>query len=229
MSLTWFPLLTAGLLAVQAGAQARPDLGTDKARQSYAVGVDLARNLQRQGIPFDVDALLRGMRDMLSASKPQLSDAELREALRALQEDIKQTRARPMKMVAEVNRSEGEAFLKQNRAQEGVVTLPRGLQYRVLREGEGPRPGPEDTVACHLRGTLLNGAEFENTHHRGQPATLRLPAVLPGVREALLGMAVGSTWQVVVPWQLAYGEKGQRPDIGPCATLTFEIELLSIQ
>jgi len=229
MTPRWMMLGMAGLVAIQLRAQAPPTLATDKERKSYAVGADLAKNLQRSGMTFEIDALLKGMHDVLTAAQPLLSETELREALNAFQTEVKLMRARPMKMVADVNRTEGEAFLNQNKTKAGVVALSSGLQYKVLTAGNGRKPGPEDVVECHLLGKLLSGAEFENTYHRGQPAALKLQTVIPGMREALLNMPVGSKWQLFVPPALAYGEKGAGSSIEPYSTLTFELELLAIK
>ena len=127
------------------------------------------------------------------------------------------------------NKTEGETFLAANKNKEGVVTLPSGLQYKILKAGTGPKPTASDSVVCNYRGTLVNGTEFDSSYKRGQPATFPVNGVIKGWTEALQLMPVGSKWQLFIPAQLAYGERGAGPDIGPNATLIFEIELLSIQ
>ena len=127
------------------------------------------------------------------------------------------------------NKKEGEEFLAANKSKEGVVTLPSGLQYKVLKEGTGPKPSATDSVACNYRGTLINGTEFDSSYKRGQPATFAVNGVIKGWTEALQLMPVGSKWQLFIPADLAYGERGAGADIGPNSTLIFEVELLSIQ
>ncbi len=134
-----------------------------------------------------------------------------------------------MQVAGEANKKEGEAFLAANKSKEGVVTLPSGLQYKILQQGTGPKPTASDSVVCNYRGTLLNGTEFDSSYKRGQPATLGVGQVIPGWTEALQLMPVGSKWQLFIPSNLAYGARGAGSDIGPNSTLTFEVELLSIQ
>ena len=229
MALKWMVITVASLLAGQTGAFAAQELRTELEKTSYAVGADLGKNIQRQGITFDVEALLGGMRDALAHGDLRMTDAELQATLNAFQTDLKLKRARPLQLVATKNKADGDAFLAANKAKEGVVTLPSGVQYKVLKEGQGRKPSAGDTVECHYRGTLIDGAEFDNSYRRGQPATLPVKGVVPGFGEALQLMAEGSKWQVVLPSQCAYGEKGSGSKIEPYATLIFEIELLSIK
>src|SRR6201996_6499938 len=133
------------------------------------------------------------------------------------------------KAMAETNKKDGAAFLAANATKEGVVTLPSGLQYKILTAGTGPKPTASDSVVCNYRGTLLDNTEFDSSYKRGQPATFAVGQVIKGWTEALQLMPVGSKWQLFIPKDLAYGERGQGPDIGPNATLIFEVELLSIQ
>jgi FKBP-type peptidyl-prolyl cis-trans isomerase FklB len=129
----------------------------------------------------------------------------------------------------EPNKKAGDAFLAANKTKEGVVTLPSGLQYKILKEGTGPKPTPADSVVCNYRGTLIDGKEFDSSYKRGQPATFPVGQVIKGWTEALQLMPVGSKWQLFVPADLAYGDRGAGPDIGPGATLIFEVELISIK
>jgi FKBP-type peptidyl-prolyl cis-trans isomerase FklB len=134
-----------------------------------------------------------------------------------------------MAIAGDANKKEGDAFLAANKTKEGVVTLPSGLQYKILQEGTGPKPTASDTVVCNYRGTLLNGTEFDSSYKRGQPATFAVGQVIHGWTEALQLMTVGSKWQLFIPPDLAYGPRGAGNDIGPNATLVFEVELVSIQ
>jgi FKBP-type peptidyl-prolyl cis-trans isomerase len=194
MAIVGMTFLTAPLFAQEPEA-----LKTDKEKVSYAIGVDIARNFQRQGIDAETDALLRGMRDVLSRSKLLLSEEELRVALNEFQTELKQTRARSVRYVVEDNKRKGDAFLAANRAKEGVVTLPSGLQYKILKEGDGRKPTDTDTVEVNYRGTLIDGTEFDSSYGRGQPATLKVTGFIKGWTEALQLMPVGSKWQLFIP------------------------------
>jgi FKBP-type peptidyl-prolyl cis-trans isomerase len=134
-----------------------------------------------------------------------------------------------MKVAGEMNKKEGVEFLTANKSKEGVVMLPSGLQYKILTAGSGPKPTASDTVVCNYRGTLISGAEFDSSYKRGQPASFPVNGVIKGWTEALQLMPVGSKWQLFVPSELGYGDRGAGADIGPGATLIFEVELLSIQ
>jgi FKBP-type peptidyl-prolyl cis-trans isomerase FklB len=149
--------------------------------------------------------------------------------MRTFQAELRQRQAVARTKAAEDNKKQGNAFLAENKTKEGVVTLPSGLQYKILKAGGGKTPTDADTVECHYRGTLLNGTEFDSSHLTGKPATIKVTAVIPGWKEALKLMPVGSKWQLFIPPQLAYGERGAGHEIGPNATLLFEVELLAIK
>jgi FKBP-type peptidyl-prolyl cis-trans isomerase FklB len=204
-------------------------LKTDKDKQSYAIGLNVGKSLHRDQVDVDPNILLRGIRDALADSKPLMTDDEIKATMTALQADVRKKQEVKMQLAAETNKKEGDAFLTQNKNQDGVVTLPSGLQYKILKEGDGPKPAATDSVVCNYRGTLLNNTEFDSSYKRGQPATLRVNGVIKGWTEALQLMPVGSKWQLFIPPDLAYGARGAGGPIGPNATLIFEIELLSIQ
>lgn len=204
-------------------------LTTQQDKISYAIGMNMAKTLQRQSVQVEPDILVKGLKDVLTGNKPLLSDDEAIATLTTLQNDISAKRQEKAQQLAAANKKEGEEFLGANKGKEGVVTLPSGLQYRVLKEGSGPKPSAADSVVCNYRGTLINGTEFDSSYKRGQPATFPVSGVIKGWTEALQLMTVGSKWELFVPSDLAYGPKGAGADIGPNATLIFEVELLSIQ
>src|SRR5208337_625691 len=160
--------------------------------------------------------------------KTLLTDDEAKSAMMTLQNDLRQKQEAKAQQAGQTNKTEGEAFLAANKTKEGVVTLPSGLQYKILKEGTGPKPTASDTVSCNYRGTLTNGKEFDSSTKHGGPASFPVSGVIKGWTEALQLMPVGSKWQLFIPADLAYGDRGAGPDIAPGSTLVFEIELLSI-
>jgi FKBP-type peptidyl-prolyl cis-trans isomerase FklB len=203
-------------------------LQTKKDRASYALGMNFGSGLKAQSEELDPKLVLQGMKDAL-AGKALLTQDEERAALAELQADMQKQMEAKMQQLGDANKKEGEAFLAANKTKEGVVTLPSGLQYKILKEGTGPKPAATDTVVCNYRGTLVNGKEFDSSYRRGQPATFPVSGVIRGWTEALQLMPVGSKWELFLPSELAYGARGAGPDIGPNATLIFDVELLSIQ
>ncbi len=204
-------------------------LKTDKAKQSYALGMNVGTGLNKQMAEIDPDILARGLKDAFAGRKTLMTDEEARTALMQFQTGLRKKQQEKMQALSEGNKKTGQAFLAANKEKDGVVTLPSGLQYRVLTEGNGPKPAATDTVVCNYRGTLLDGKEFESSYKRGQPATFPLNGVMKGWMEALQLMPVGSKWQLFIPSDLAYGDRGAGADIGPGATLIFDVELISIQ
>ncbi len=212
------------------GTAAKPaplPLKTAKDKASYALGMSMAKGMKSQGVDIDPAILARGLRDGL-AGKPQLTDEEAQAALADLQKTVRAQQEAKSKIQADENKKEGDTFLAANKAQSGVVTLPSGLQYKILKPGTGPRPTKDDTVVCNYKGTLLNGKEFDSSYKRGQAATFPVGQVIPGWTEALQLMPVGSKWQLWIPSNLAYGPRAAGPDITPNSTLVFEVELESI-
>jgi FKBP-type peptidyl-prolyl cis-trans isomerase len=205
-------------------------LPTEKDRVSYAIGMNVGTSLKRQSIDVDSNLVLQGLKDALSGGKTLLTEDEVRATFMSLQEQMRAKQEAKTKELAETNKKEGDAFLAANKAKEGVVTLPSGLQYKILQPGTGPKPTAADTVACNYKGTLINGTEFDSSaKHGGKPATFPVGGVIKGWTEALQLMPTGSKWQLVIPSAMAYGERGAGADIGPNATLIFEVELVSIQ
>jgi len=215
-------------------------LKTQKDKASYAVGLNVGKNLgaqlAQQSVDVDQAILLRGVKDALVGGKTLLTDDEVKSVLTQLQAEVRSRQQEKMKVeqekmkaVSEMNKKEGLEFLVANREKEGIVTLPSGLQYKVLTEGTGPKPAATDTVVCNYRGTLINGTEFDSSYKHGQPLSIQVNGVIKGWTEALQLMPVGSKWQLFIPSDLGYGDRGSGPNIGPGATLIFEVELLSIQ
>jgi FKBP-type peptidyl-prolyl cis-trans isomerase FklB len=204
-------------------------LKTDKDKESYALGMNFGKSLRKDGVEIDPKIVARGIADTLAGGKTVLSDEEARAALTTLLGDVRNRQTAELEVLGRANKQEGDAFLAANKAQQGVTTTPDGLQYKILKEGDGPKPTAGDSVVCNYRGTLLNNKEFDSSYKRGQPATFPVSGVIKGWTEALQLMPVGSKWQIVVPPELGYGARGAGADIGPNSTLVFEIELLSIE
>ncbi len=203
-------------------------LKTQRDKESYAMGMNLGTGLHRQGMTLDPALLARGLKDAQSGAKTAMTEDEARAAMAQLQTDVRAKLDAKAKEEGAVNRKEGDAFLAANKTKEGVVTLPSGLQYKILKEGTGPKPTANDTVTCNYSGKLLNGTEFDSSYKRGQPASFPLTGVIKGWTEALQLMPVGSKWQLFIPPDMAYGDHPPSRDIAPGSTLVFEVELLSI-
>jgi len=195
----------------------------------YAIGVQFIGNLKKKGVDVDLNLVIKGMQDAYSGEGLLMSDAEVRRALIIYRDEVQRLQATIRTASLEENRKKGEAFLTENRKKEGVITLPSGLQYRIIRSGEGKKPTDTDMVECHYRGTLIDGKEFDSSYRRGRPITFRVNGVIPGWKEALKLMMVGSKWQIFIPSQLGYGERGAGNFIEPGDTLIFEIELLAVK
>ncbi|MHB8500404.1 MAG: FKBP-type peptidyl-prolyl cis-trans isomerase N-terminal domain-containing protein [Candidatus Acidiferrales bacterium] len=205
-------------------------LTTQKDKASYAIGLNIGKGMRKDSVDIDPSILLRGMKDGLADAKPLLTDDEAKAAMVTLQADLRAKHDAKVAQEAETNKKEGDAFLAENKTKDGVVTLPSGLQYKVLVEGTGPKPTATDTVVCNYKGTLLDNTEFDSSYKRGQPAKFPVSGIIKGWTEALQLMPVGSKWQLFIPPDLAYGTRGgPGGGIGPNETLVFEVELMSIQ
>jgi FKBP-type peptidyl-prolyl cis-trans isomerase len=214
-------------------AAAAPALTTRKDKFSYALGMNIGngykQGLEKQSVEFNADLIAQGVKDALSGAKTRLTDDEAKAVLTEVQTEVNKERQEKMKEASDKNKAEGEAFLAANKSKEGVVTLPSGLQYKILTAGIGPKPTASDQVNCNYRGTLLDGTEFDSSYKRGKPATFGVGQVIKGWTEALQLMPIGSKWQLFIPSSLAYGERGGPGGaIGPNEALIFEVELLSI-
>jgi len=225
----WMLTVVMMLLPAFAAAQEAPALKTEKEKLSYAMGMDLGNQLKTRSVEIDPAIFGRGLADALAGSKTLLTAEEAKAIITELQKAMLVKQAAEAKVVGDKNKAEGDAFLAANKAKEGVVALPSGVQYKVLTAGTGKMPTAEDTVICQYRGTLIDGKEFDSSYKRGQPATFPVKGVIKGWTEVLQLMPVGSKWQVFIPPNVAYAERGSGAMIGPNATLIFEIELVAIK
>jgi FKBP-type peptidyl-prolyl cis-trans isomerase FklB len=229
MKLQLIAVLGILLLTSQVSAKEPVVLKDQKDKVSYSIGVNIGNNLKRQSIDVNPNALTQGLKDALSGSKSLMTEKEVNDTLKTFEQELKAKRVEHLKELGEKNKKEGDAFLAENKKKKGIITLPSGLQYKVIKEGTGEKPKITDTVTVNYRGTLINGTEFDSSYKRGQPATFSVNGVIAGWTEALQLMKVGSEWQLFIPSNLAYGERAVGRDIGPNATLIFDIELLSIK
>jgi FKBP-type peptidyl-prolyl cis-trans isomerase FklB len=224
---------TATKAGAPSKAGAATPLTTRTQKFSYALGMDIGSkvgpSLKKQSVEFDPALVSQGLKDAMSGGKTRLTEQEAQAVLTEVQTAVNKERQEKMQKAATTNKAEGEAFLAANKTKPGVVTLPSGLQYKILKEGTGPKPTAADTVSCNYRGTLINGTEFDSSEKHGGPAKFAVGQVIKGWTEALQLMPVGSKWQLFVPSNLAYGERGAGGDIGPETTLIFDVELVSIE
>jgi|SRR6266404_1153264 len=215
--------------AAKPGTAAAPALKTNRDKASYAFGVNLARNLKKEGVDLDSALVARGLKDGFGTAKPLLTDEEAQAALMTYSGEVRKKAEAEQAAIAAANQKVGQAFLDANKAKPGVVTLPSGLEYKVINAGTGPKPTTEDTVLCNYRGTLISGKEFDASAKHGGPTEIPVGGVIKGWTEALQLMPVGSKWELYIPSDLAYGPRQAGPDIGPGSTLIFEVELVSIK
>ncbi len=239
MNLSWTAVLIVGICMTPAFAwqdeKKEPAATGDgtapktlKEKVSYGIGLNIGKSLKRDSIEVDLALVLKGLKDALAGSKPLLSDVEIRDAMTAVQKELQTKQGSREKDAGERNKKQGEAFLAENKKKDGVKTTTSALQYKAIKEGTGKIPKATDMVTTHYRGTLIDGTEFDSSYARGEPAKFPVNGVIKGWTEALQLMKVGSKWQLFIPSELAYGERGAGSDIGPNATLIFDIELIAI-
>ena len=191
--------------------------------------MNIGAGMKKDGVDVDPSILEQGLKDALTGSKPLMTEAEAQTVMTEFRTEMIKKKQEEAQRVGEANKQAGQQFLLTNKTKEGVVTLPDGLQYKILKEGTGPKPAATDTVTVNYRGTLINGAEFDSSYKRNEPTTFGVNQVIKGWTEALQLMPVGSKWQLFIPSDLAYGERSPGAEIGPNSTLIFDVELLSIQ
>ena len=206
----------------------KPELADENDRVSYSVGYQIGGDFKRQGVELNPEKLVKGIQDARSGAEPLMTRQEMHQALVDLKKKIMAEERKQRREEAEKVRKEGEAFLAANRKKEGVVTLGSGLQYRVIQEGAGKSPKATDNVTVNYRGTLVDGTEFDSSYQRGTPAIFQTDSVIAGWKEAIPRMKEGAKWQLFIPADLAYGERGALPNIPPNAALIFEVELIRV-
>jgi len=203
-------------------------LKTQKDKLSYAIGMNIGGGMKKDGVDVDPNVLAQGLKDTMTGSKPLMTEAEAQAVMTEFRTTMIKKKQEDAQRVGDANKQAGQQFLAANKSKEGVVTLPDGLQYKILKEGTGPKPAATDSVTVNYRGTLINGTEFDSSYKRNEPATFGVNQVIKGWTEALQLMPVGSKWQLFIPSDLAYGERSPGGEIGPNSTLIFDVELLSI-
>jgi len=204
-------------------------LTTEKEKVSYAIGMNIGEGMKHDGVDIDAAILARALKDALAGHKLLMTDEEAKMVMNSFRTEMMKKQQEQAQQLSEANKATGEKFLAENKAKPGVVTLPSGLQYKIIKEGTGPKPAATDTVVTNYRGTLINGTEFDSSYKRGEPAEFPVNRVIKGWTEALQLMPVGSKWELYVPPDLAYGQRSPGPEIGPNSTLVFDVELLSIK
>ena len=212
--------------AIAAPAQAQ-DVTSEKGRLSYSVGWDIGEDIKKRGAEFDVESIIAAIRDSSAERDPQVPAEEMVRLLTDLQQKVRQEQQEAFIALAEDNKTKSEAFLAENKTKTGIVELPSGVQYRIIEEGAGARPGLDSTVKVHYRGSKINGHEFDSSFARGVPEEFTVNTVLRGWQEVLPLMKTGSTWQIFLPPELAFGARGN-PPVGPNEALMFDLKLVEI-
>ena len=218
-------ILVASIISLMSfSVFALAEVKTDDQKLSYAMGTYFAMGITQQDVKLDVPAFVQAVEDVLNKNEPQISIQEMQEILTKYKETV----AAEETMAIAKNKKAGEAFLAENKKKEGVVVTTSGLQYKILKQGSGAKPAAGSSVTVHYKGTLVDGTVFDSSFDRGQPASLSLGQVIKGWQEAVPMMTTGSTWQIYVPSELAYGDRAASELIGPSSTLIFDIELISV-
>ena len=225
--------LTIAIIAITfvaaVSAEEKSTLKDSKDKVSYSIGLDIGSTLKKQNIDVNSDALVAGLKDALTGAKPQLTEEQIKETMTTFSNELKNKQQAATQEAAQKNTVEGEKFLAENKTKPGVKATASGLQYKVMKEGSGPSPKETDTVVTNYRGTLINGTEFDSSYKRNEPVTFPVNGVIKGWTEALQLMKKGAKYQLFVPAGLAYGPRGAGQEIGPNATLIFEVELVDIK
>jgi FKBP-type peptidyl-prolyl cis-trans isomerase len=222
-------ICAAVALSGAAFAADAPELKGEKEKISYSIGMEIGGNLKKGSFELDPDMLAKGLKDSYNGEKTLLTEDQARQAIEDFQNALMAKKAEAMQKLSEKNKADGEKFLAENAKKGGVTSLPSGLQYKEITPGKGKSPKTSDTVTTHYKGTLIDGTEFDSSYKRGQPVSFPVSGVIAGWTEALQLMKEGAKWQLFIPSNLAYGERGAGGVIGPNATLIFEVELISVK
>ena len=224
-----FSFALIALLLIPIIANAAKGLETLEQKASYSFGVDFAKRLKQQGIDLDISALNHGIKDQASGNKLAFEEGEMNQFKAEYTEQLRAKLIQEQQVLATKNLEAGNQFLAENAKKDGVMTTASGLQYKVIKSGNGPTPLADDTVTTHYRGTLIDGREFDSSYSRGEPASFPVKGVIKGWTEALQLMKVGDKWELYIPSELAYGTAQRSELIQPNSTLVFELELLGIK
>jgi FKBP-type peptidyl-prolyl cis-trans isomerase FklB len=223
--------LIIAFVAGQAIAAEKVGVKSEKGKRSYSIGYDIGKNIsnnfKQQSLDVDPELFSKGIRDAFAGKSPAISEQQMKEIITAVQKEMMAKRDAMIKKLADKNKRDGDAFLAENKKKPGIVTMPDGLQYKVIKEGTGASPTATSRVKVHYKGTLVNGTEFDSSYKRGQPAEFDADKVIPGWQKILPVMKEGSKIEVFIPSELAYGEQGSR-GIAPNSVLIFELELISV-
>jgi FKBP-type peptidyl-prolyl cis-trans isomerase FklB len=228
MKLEWFIWCGLFVSSIPVLAADNTALKSDKDKLSYSIGASVGKNLKTEGTEIDLNLMIEGLKASFAGEKALLSDGEIRKLMNDYQSQMRQRAMAKKQQAMGDNKKNGEAYLAQYKGQKGVLALPSGVLYKILKEGSGRKPSESDMVEVNYRGSLINGAEFDATE-AGHPANLKVSSLIAGWKQALSMMPVGSKWQIVIPAHLAYGERGVGNDIGPNEVLVFDLELLAIK
>lgn len=215
------------LIALVMGNAFAQDVSSEKGKLSYAVGWDIGRDIKRRSTEIDVESLITAIRDIVADRESQVGGEEMKALLAALQQKVRQEQVEAFQALAAENQAKSETFLEANKTKTGIVVMPSGVQYRIIEEGEGARPGMESSVRVHYRGSKTDGREFDSSFARGVPEEFVVNSVLQGWQEVLPLMKQGATWQIFVPPELAFGQRGN-PPVGPNEALMFDLKLVEI-
>lgn len=221
--------LTTASFCFAAIAAPQAPLTDQKDKVSYSIGIDIGKSMQKQKLDISPEIFMAGLKDGMADKYTLLPESDIKQTLVALQTEMVERQKAEMKVIADKNQNEGQKFLKENKKRKDVVTLPSGLQYRVIKAGTGDSPKANDVVKTHYLGKLIDGKKFDSSYDRGEPARFSVNGVIPGWTEALQLMKPGAKWELFVPSNLAYGEQGIGAAIGPNSTLIFEVELMDVE
>jgi FKBP-type peptidyl-prolyl cis-trans isomerase FklB len=224
----WILLCGLTLVAGQVFAAGVTELKTDKDRLSYSIGSSIGKNLKSEGVDIDLEVLIQGVKGSWAGDKGLMAEKDVRQVMNDYQTQARQRAAGKRQLAMQDNKKKGDSYLTQYKAQAGVLELPNGVLYKIIKQGSGKKPMESDMVEVNYRGALINGTEFDATEP-GKPATLKVSALIPGWKQSLSMMPTGSKWQIVIPAVLAYGERGVGTDIGPNEVLVFDLELIAIK